>query len=133
MPSISILAPAKINLTLEVLGRRPDGFHALRSVMQVIALADRLTVEPADTLTLTCSLPELESAQNLVWRAAELLRRETGDRRRGEDAPAESHPGGSRPRGRQLRRRQRPAGPEPPVGPAPPPWPAAGAGRPPRL
>ncbi|HEX2516591.1 MAG TPA: 4-(cytidine 5'-diphospho)-2-C-methyl-D-erythritol kinase [Chloroflexota bacterium] len=78
MPSISILAPAKINLTLEVLGRRPDGFHALRSVMQVIALADRLTVEPADTLTLTCSLPELESAQNLVWRAAELLRRETG-------------------------------------------------------
>jgi 4-diphosphocytidyl-2-C-methyl-D-erythritol kinase len=78
MPSISILAPAKINLTLEVLGRRPDGFHALRSVMQVIALADRLTVEPADTLSLTCSLPELESAQNLVWRAAELLRRETG-------------------------------------------------------
>lgn len=41
------LAPAKLNLTLAVLGRRPDGYHALHSVMVPLALADRLSVAPA--------------------------------------------------------------------------------------
>lgn len=41
------LAPAKLNLTLAVIGRRPDGFHALHSVMVPLALADRLSVAPA--------------------------------------------------------------------------------------
>ena len=43
------LAPAKVNLTLAVLGTRPDGFHALHSVMVPIDLADRLSVSVAPT------------------------------------------------------------------------------------
>ena len=38
-------APAKINLTLDILGRRPDGYHELRMVMQAISLCDTVTVE----------------------------------------------------------------------------------------
>ena len=73
-----LTAHAKVNLTLEVLGKRADGFHEIRSVMQRISLADRLTIEPADRLTLACSDPALEGKQNLVWRAADLLRVECG-------------------------------------------------------
>ncbi len=77
-----VAALAKINLTLEVLGRRPDGYHDLRSVVVPLALADRVELQPApdDTLTL-----EVVSAgvpisgigpceRNLAWRAAQLLR-----------------------------------------------------------
>jgi 4-diphosphocytidyl-2-C-methyl-D-erythritol kinase len=69
-------AHAKVNLTLEVLGKRPDGFHEIRSVMQRISLADTLTIAPAEKLSLTCSDASLEGPENLVWRAAELLRSE---------------------------------------------------------
>lgn len=75
---IEVTACAKVNLTLEVLGKRQDGFHEIRSVMQRITLADTLTVEPAATLTLTCSDRSLEGPDNLVWRAATLLRHESG-------------------------------------------------------
>ena len=44
MPTLSGRAPAKVNLGLKVLDRRPDGFHHLRTVLQTISLADRLTV-----------------------------------------------------------------------------------------
>ncbi len=66
------LAPAKLNLTLAVVGRRPDGYHALHSVMVPLGLADRLSVAPAvgeaDTLHVTgadCG----PAAENLVLRA----------------------------------------------------------------
>src|SRR5262245_1234011 len=82
MPAITIDAPAKVNLTLEVLRRRPDGFHDLRTVMQAITLADRLSVSPSDSddLSLACSVADLVGPQNLAWRAADLLRRGTGTR-----------------------------------------------------
>ncbi len=79
--SIEVEAPAKVNLTLEVLGRRDDGYHELCSVMQALSLADRLTFEPSDALRLHCTEPALEGPGNLVWRAAELLRRHAGIRR----------------------------------------------------
>ena len=44
MPTLTVPAHAKLNLTLDVLGKRPDGYHDLRMVMQSIALADELTV-----------------------------------------------------------------------------------------
>jgi 4-diphosphocytidyl-2-C-methyl-D-erythritol kinase len=78
--TITLEAQAKINLTLEVLGRRADGYHEIRSVMQRITLADTLTLGPAERLTLECSDPQLEGPDNLVWRAAELLRRASGVR-----------------------------------------------------
>ena len=46
MDEITIQAPAKLNLTLDVLGRREDGYHDLKMVMQSITLADRLTLRP---------------------------------------------------------------------------------------
>ena len=71
-----LAAHAKINLTLEVLGKRADGFHEIRSVMQRITLTDTLTIERADEVTVKCSDPGLDGPGNLVWRAAALLRGE---------------------------------------------------------
>ena len=75
---ISIDAHAKLNLTLEVIGKRDDGYHKVASIMQTLELADSLTIEPAGSLSLTCSLPELNGPDNLAHRAAELLGSEAG-------------------------------------------------------
>ena len=77
--SLRLSAPAKLNLHLEVLGLRSDGFHELAMVMQTIDLADELTATPAPPgqLSLSCSEPSLPvDASNLVLRAADLLRAE---------------------------------------------------------
>ena len=55
--SVTVEAPAKINLTLDVVGRRGDGYHLIESVMQAIDLCDRITVRPIDapgSAVLTC-------------------------------------------------------------------------------
>lgn len=75
---MNIEAHAKLNLTLEVTGKRDDGYHEVASIMQTLELADTLTLEPADSLSLTCSIPELNGPENLALRAAELLRSEAG-------------------------------------------------------
>lgn len=67
-------AYAKLNLSLEILGRRPDGFHDLISVMQTVSLADTLTVSLADSMQFDCTVPELGSPTNLAYRAARLVR-----------------------------------------------------------
>ena len=85
------VAPAKVNLTLEILSKRDDGYHELRSVMQTIDICDVLTfwdnewihmVPEYHRLPSMDSLPELDSSnyfgKNLVYRAAELLKKETG-------------------------------------------------------
>ena len=76
--SLTLKAYAKINLTLEVLGRREDGYHDIASIMQAVDLYDTLSFEPADELTLVCDVPELAADDNLVLRAARLLREEAG-------------------------------------------------------
>ncbi len=68
------LAPAKINLTLEVLGKRDDGYHEVHSLVQAIGLYDTLSFEPADAISLECTEPSLETSDNLVIQAAELLK-----------------------------------------------------------
>ena len=81
MGTITVTAPAKVNLHLEVLGLRSDGFHELAMVMQSIDLCDRLSVaNTADgQLQLSCDAPELTIADdNLVLRAAQLLRDRSG-------------------------------------------------------
>src|ERR687883_1177363 len=75
---IVVRAPAKINLTLDVLGRRPDGYHALRSVMQTLDLHDTLELRPAPVIRFACDAPALAGEDNLVPRAARLLRTATG-------------------------------------------------------
>ncbi len=69
------LAYAKINLTLEVTGKRPDGYHELISLMQTVSLADELSLQPTEALTLECDVPELAGDDNLVLKAARLLGR----------------------------------------------------------
>src|SRR5437868_14004366 len=81
---LSLLAPAKVNLFLEVLGQRPDGFHELETLMVAVDLCDRLEFRPDDSgaLTLTCDDPGLTCGpDNLVLKAAEQLRRSTKETR----------------------------------------------------
>jgi 4-diphosphocytidyl-2-C-methyl-D-erythritol kinase len=68
-------AAAKINLALEVLGRREDGYHEVATVMQAVDLSDRLVIEDAEVLELRVSAPDVPSdGSNLVVRAAHALR-----------------------------------------------------------
>jgi len=64
----TLLAPAKINVTLEVLSRRDDGYHAIRSVMLPLALYDRIELEAAEVERFETSDPAL-AVNNLVVRA----------------------------------------------------------------
>ena len=79
---ITVPAPAKVNLFLEVTGRRSDGYHLLATLFARLDLADTLTAEPARRLTLSIddrrrTGPRLGAGpENLVLRAAEALRRE---------------------------------------------------------
>jgi 4-diphosphocytidyl-2-C-methyl-D-erythritol kinase len=71
---LTVRAPAKLNLVLEVLGRR-EGYHDICSIAQTIDLCDRLTFEPAGGIEFSCSEPSLRE-DNLVVRAAELLQQQ---------------------------------------------------------
>jgi 4-diphosphocytidyl-2-C-methyl-D-erythritol kinase len=72
--AVELEAPAKLNLFLELLARRPDGYHELDSIFAAIDLRDTLTVEPAPRMSLTVEgLPAPEGPGNLAWRAAEAL------------------------------------------------------------
>jgi|CXWL01.1.fsa_nt_gi 4-diphosphocytidyl-2-C-methyl-D-erythritol kinase len=78
--SVAANAPAKINLLLEVLGQRPDGFHEIRSLAIGVGLYDRLICSWPNSvgLTLTSSDPTLHSDNNLASRAALMLARRAG-------------------------------------------------------
>ncbi len=72
---------AKINLYLDVLRRRSDGYHDIETIFQTVSLHDRLSFkdDPSGRVALTCSRPDLETGDtNLVCRAAALLCRHTG-------------------------------------------------------
>lgn len=75
---LTVRAHAKINLTLEALGKRADGYHDVVTVMQTIDLCDVLTLEPSAEVSLTCSDPALATPDNLVLKAAHLLRERSG-------------------------------------------------------
>jgi 4-diphosphocytidyl-2-C-methyl-D-erythritol kinase len=78
---MQLYAPAKINLSLEIKGRREDGFHEIETLMAPISLSDRLTIERGQTpggLKFSCddsSLPDGEG--NLVVQAVKLFRKAT--------------------------------------------------------
>ncbi len=78
---LSVLAPAKLNLTLEVLAKRGDGFHEIRSLIQTISLCDRLDFKPGDDITFKCDEPGWLSEKSLVPRAASLLQKASGCRK----------------------------------------------------
>jgi 4-diphosphocytidyl-2-C-methyl-D-erythritol kinase len=76
MQSYSLIAPAKINLYLEIIGDRPDGFHELVMIMQSVSLADRLDIQPSGTqkIQIYCDHPQVPTDKtNLAYRAAQLM------------------------------------------------------------
>lgn len=82
MRSCSLIAPAKINLYLEIVGDRPDGFHELVMVLQSIALADRIDLKSLgiDTIRVRCDHPEVpDDETNLAYRAAKLMQEQFPD------------------------------------------------------
>lgn len=81
-PELVVQAHAKINLAFDVLGKRPDGFHEVVTVLQPLALADTLRISGGGAgMSVTCSNPEVpQDESNLVLRAARLLQLASGTR-----------------------------------------------------
>lgn len=83
--SITILAPAKINLFLDVAGRRDDGYHDLLSVMQTVGVFDRISVTRKDaddgekSIEVNCDNGAPRGEENTVYRAAEAFFKRTGE------------------------------------------------------
>lgn len=76
--AVTVWAPAKVNLFLEVVGKRADGYHELRTLMVAVSLYDTLTftLAPSGSIRLTCPGVSLATGpENLIVRAAEHLRR----------------------------------------------------------
>ncbi len=81
MKALTLTAPAKLNLTLDVLGRREDGYHEMRMVMTSVSLADEvtLTLEPGEGISLSTDLGFLPTDnKNLAVIAAQRLQKATG-------------------------------------------------------
>ncbi|MCH8970229.1 MAG: 4-(cytidine 5'-diphospho)-2-C-methyl-D-erythritol kinase [Planctomycetes bacterium] len=77
----SAIAPAKINLTLRVLGRRADGYHDLESVVAKVTLYDGIDLVSEDdpAIQIECTNPAVPTdTQNTIWRAIELLSNRAG-------------------------------------------------------
>lgn len=77
---LSLPCPAKLNLFLHITGRRPDGYHHLQTLFQLLNTGDTLTLSPAANgqLSLTPELQGVPPAQNLIIRAALALQQATG-------------------------------------------------------
>ncbi|MBQ5501766.1 MAG: 4-(cytidine 5'-diphospho)-2-C-methyl-D-erythritol kinase, partial [Selenomonas sp.] len=77
---VTVEANAKINLTLDILGKRPDGYHEVAMVMQTVGLHDTLTLEKREQgISLNINVPWLKADEkNLAWRAAALVQEEFG-------------------------------------------------------
>lgn len=76
MKSLTLKAPAKINYLLDVISRRPDGYHDLRMVMQRVNLCDDITITLTDTpdIAVTCGKNGVpDGPGNIAWKAAREL------------------------------------------------------------
>ena len=80
--AVVVRAPAKVNLFLEVLAKRPDGYHDIATLMLAVRLFDTLVFErQSEGLRLECSRPDLSTGpDNLIMKAARLLQDKTGCR-----------------------------------------------------
>lgn len=82
MNSVKLRSPAKINLCLSVLGRRPDGYHEVEMLMQMVDLSDEVTVSLGGPgISVRCDSASVPSGEdNIAWKAAEaMLKRADGD------------------------------------------------------
>lgn len=76
MKSLTLKAPAKVNYVLDVIRRRPDGYHDLRMVMQRVNLCDEITISLTDTpdISVTCGKNGVpDGPGNIAWKAARIL------------------------------------------------------------
>jgi 4-diphosphocytidyl-2-C-methyl-D-erythritol kinase len=94
--TLELIAPAKLNLALEITGRRPDGYHELVSVMQTVDLCDRVRISEAPVLELSLAGDELrgvprEGPRNLAFAAAQALAAAAGDAELGAHIELEKH------------------------------------------
>ena len=74
---LTVNAPTKLNLTLEVLAKWHDGFHEIRSVMQTISLGDSLRIHLSQNVEFKCDRPDWIAERSLVSKAVTLLRETT--------------------------------------------------------
>jgi 4-diphosphocytidyl-2-C-methyl-D-erythritol kinase len=75
---LTLKTPAKINLTLEVLWKRNDGYHEIRSVMQTIDLCDIITIDEGKDISFQSATNEWDAEKSLVSKAVSLFRETTG-------------------------------------------------------
>src|SRR3989442_31366 len=87
-------APAKVNLFLHVVGRRPDGYHLLESVFQLLDFGDTLEIRPSPdgTIRRTVDVPGVPEADDLAIRAARALKQASGCEKGAEIAVAKRIP-----------------------------------------
>ncbi len=81
MQSITLKAPAKINLCLSVLGRRPDGYHDVEMLMQMVGLYDEVTVAARDGIgvRISCDSDAIPAGEdNIAWKAGHALLKRAG-------------------------------------------------------
>ena len=79
MGRLTVSSPAKLNLVLDVLYKRPDGFHELRTIFERISLTDQVTLtrNKSEKISVRCSHPHVPlSSRNLAFKAAMLLRQD---------------------------------------------------------
>ena len=70
---MKLKANAKINLSLEICGKRSDGYHLIDTVMQSISLYDELWIEKAKEITVNTDIGSLDGKDNLAYKAAQLF------------------------------------------------------------
>ena len=81
MDSVTLKAYGKVNLSLDITGRRPDGYHLVRMIMQTVDIHDTVTVSrtAGTDITLTTDLPYLPTdSHNIAYKAADLMRQTYG-------------------------------------------------------
>ena len=78
--TLTLPAPAKLNLMLHIVGRRDDGYHRLQTLFQILDYGDELTLTPRDDteVRVTPSIPDVANEDNLITRAARALQDATG-------------------------------------------------------
>ena len=75
---VKLMAYAKVNLTLEVIGKRDDGYHNVATILQTVDLADQVVITEANDLVVECDEPGLSGEINLAWKAAAALAERAG-------------------------------------------------------
>lgn len=76
--SITLPSPAKLNLMLHIVGKRPDAYHNLQTVFQFLNMGDTLSFALADDIKIKPALPGVNTEDNLIYKAALLLKQTTG-------------------------------------------------------